>query len=420
MKNILILIPLMLLIAACNCDEEHPLVGGNEILAPDVFAVTGIRYTTFLLDNEEFEGIQVTFNREANPESFVKGETFFLEGEDVFFPGYFAVTGKRLFIPCGDFYCLSSGDCRPAIRFAGVRSLDDELLDGDRDGKAGGDFIEEVTAGGCPLPAFALSVFPDEDSLFISRSQEFIAFEVGFTLEADPGTVHINTHDANIRITEVSSGNTIPFGMQWVGDVNFGMGLTISNPSRYCNDGQACIFRLAIEESVRSKAGIQLDGDGDGRPGGDFARDYAIILEVVPPAPVLQLKLPGEDTTFFPDPVGLDSLLLEFEFSLPVGPDHLFPYDDVKVHCLNREEVNSSFYRFFWEPGSYHRAFIQFLPGFPQEICSTIENPDGGRMVVFKVTIRDRVQSTDGARLDGDYDGMPGGDAVKWFVYPVQ
>lgn len=419
MKNILILIPLALLIAACNCDEEHPLVGGNEILAPDVFAVTGIRYTTFLLDNEEFEGIQATFNREANPESFVKGETFFLEGEDVFFPGYFVVTGNRLFIPCGDFYCLSSGDCTPAIRFAGVRSMDDELLDGDRDGKAGGDFIEEVTAGGCPLPAFALSVFPDEDSLFISRSQEFIAFEVGFTLEADPGTVHINTHDANIRITEVSSGNTIPLGMQWVGDVNFGMGLAISNPSRYCNDGQACIFRLAIEESVRSKAGIQLDGDGDGSPGGDFARDYVIVVETFPPAPVLQLKLPGEDTTYLPYP-GADSLLLEFEFSRPVGPGNLFPPDDVTVTCVNGEVVDPTNYQFFWEPGSEHRAFIQFQPWFPQEICGIVDDPNGMPAIVFNVTFSDRIQSADGAPLDGDYDDVPGGDAVKWFTYPYQ
>ncbi|MCB0561721.1 MAG: hypothetical protein H6573_24515 [Lewinellaceae bacterium] len=420
MRNILILIPITLLLAACNCDEDHPLVNTEELVVPDVFVVTDVRYTSVLLGDSPREGIQVLFNRNVNPEFVIDSVTFFLEGEDIFFSGSLDVDSNWIFVPCGYFYCLSAEDCKPVIRLASspdasIRSTDDELLDGDRDGQPGGDFIQEVSVADCQFPYFGLSIFPGEDTLFISSStSNTLSFEVDFTVEADPLTLQWNTGDDNIKIINLNNNEPVPFTLEWGGNNGIqSMDLIIYYPTEYCPSGQACNFRVIIEESFRSLLGIQLDGDGDGNPGGNFIKDYTIITDT---GPLLQLKLPGNDTTYLSWPTDTNIVMLDFSFSLPVGPNNLIAGEDLRVYCQDNSLISSGLYDFFWVMNSDTDARLEMISEEPLNICGTIDDPNGLPVVVFKVVILDRVQSTNGIQLDGDYDGFPGGQAVKYFI----
>lgn len=424
MKNILILIPLMILLAACNCDEDHPLVGGDELELPDVFVVTNVSYTTVLWDNEPFEGIQVLFNRNVNPDLVIDSLSFSLEGENIYYYRYFIVDENWIFIPCGDFFCLSGEGCNPLIRLsgaagAGIRSLDGELLDGDRDGMPGGDFVQEISVTGCPAPHFGLSIFPDTDSIPVSANlNNPLVFEVDFDVEADSNTILLDTGNDNIRIIHQATNEPIPFEYEPAGFSGVRqMDLIVYRPDSYCNAGQACVFRVIIEESVHSTLGVQLDGDGDGSPGGDFIRDYTIVPSG---GPLLQVKSPGEDTIWLDWQPFDDTVRLDFSFSLPVGPNNLIFSRDVRFYCSDGEEINHSEFQFNWQQGSEENCRLEFPYWVPNEFCSGIDTLNGQFVTILKVVISEQVQSTGGVQLDGDYDSAPGGNAVKYFILPEQ
>ena len=421
MKNILSLIPIILLLAACTCDETHPLVNTEELVVPDVFVVTDVQYTTVLLRDEQVEGIQILFNRNVDREFVNNNETFFLEGNDVYYSGSFVVDSNWIFLSCGDFYCLGAADCKPMIRLAGspnlgILSQDGELLDGDRDGKPGGDFMQEVSVADCLFPSFNASIFPDQDTLIASDNPDrTLVLEVDFSLPADPGSVRFDTNNDNIKIIRLNDSATVPFNPQWVDSDFLSLYLTISGPGNYCDCGQPCVFRVIIEESVLSLDGIQLDGDGDGIPGGDFIKDYNIIKDS---GPLLLLELPDADTTILNYPTDTNILTLNLEFSLPVGPNNFTAADHVQIECFNGNVFDSMFYQLFWEPGSEKKARLELLANWliNSDYCSTSDDPNGIPITFFKVIISEEVRSTGDVQLDGDYDCRPGGNAVKWYI----
>ncbi|MCO6475099.1 MAG: hypothetical protein J5I94_00690 [Phaeodactylibacter sp.] len=422
MKNILILIPLMILMAACNCDESHPLVGGDELEIPDVFVVTNISYTTIISDNVEFEGIQVLFNQDVNPELVIDSLNFFVEGADVIYSGNFWVWENRIFLPCGDFYCQSTEDCQPVIRLSGepdtgIRSLEgDKLLDGDRDGRPGGDFVQEVSVTGCTFPGFRVFVFPEEDTIFVPDDPEIpLIFEVDFSSPADPNTVRFDTDTDNIRIFRQNDDAGIPFNMQWADGGFSGLDLIVYGPGSICEGLQPCVFRVFIEGSIYNLDGVQLDGDGNGEPGGNFIKDYIIVPEG---GPLLQVKSPGEDTIWLD--WGPDTATVAISFSLPVGPNNLILGRDFSFFCSNGASIDRSHFQFIWEEGSEENGRLEFPYWVPGEYCGGgVDTLNGQFVNIMKVVISDQVQSTGGVQLDGDYNGVAGGDAVKYFILPL-
>lgn len=274
MKNIILLLPILLFLTACECDETHPLANIEEIAVPDVFVVTGLGYTTAILDNEPKEGIIITFNRPVNEQSVIAGETFFLEGEDVFYQSDFYVDSNRIIIFCGWFYCKTVEGCSPTIRLNGIFSTTDEVLDGDRDGKPGGTFAEDVIAGGCPLPAFQVSsIFPGEGTLAGDIANSLNIF-ISFTLPVDTTSAIIGE---NIRLIRKPDGAAVPFDeASWDSFGPYYLSVKILGPLRHCTFDPDCEFELIIEDSVRSQAGTALDGDYDDKEGGDYKIVYSI------------------------------------------------------------------------------------------------------------------------------------------------
>ena len=301
MKNILILIPILLLLAGCSCDEEHPLLGGDELIIPDI-------------------------------------------------------------------------------------------------------------------TIFGLRVMPEEDSLILTdNANEPLVFEIDFDLEVDPESLRIGDDNANIKILAEESGSYLPIEIDWVGDATFSLDLLAYYPLEFCSGGGPCTFRLIIGESILDYSGTKLDGDGDGRPGGHFVKDYTILVEYSP-VPPLQIKLPGADTTFMGWPSDTNTVTLELEFSQPVDQEYFSVADMVHFLCPNGEPIGYILANSYWQPGTDNQLRVEVRPELAHEYCGLFTDINGNPAIMFQVVITDYVRSTEGAYLDGDYDGLEGGNCTKWYV----
>ena len=280
MKNILLLSTLLCFLASCECDENAPLLTNEEISIPDVMVVTGLKYGTFPWNNEIATGIFITFNKEVDFKSVTLDETLFIDGNDAFLNEFPSISGNQILIQCGQFYCLPQDGCRPIVRLegtngGGIRSTEDDALDGDGDGKAGGTFIGAVEVDECTAPPFQVSsIFPPAGSLDTGDLPDSLVISIFFTLSVDTNSVIFGE---NIKLLGKPGNTVVPFSrIEWAASGTFFVRLKVMDPYQFCSFDPDCDFELIIEDSVRSKGGTALDGDYNDMEGGNFSIFYSI------------------------------------------------------------------------------------------------------------------------------------------------
>lgn len=287
MKNLLILIFISGLLAACECEEDVPTVAAPEGL--ETFMVTNVfnESRTLIIDNPEFPSVTIDyliieFNRAIDENSIFNFENFLLRETAAFeYNGEYLVDSNQILIECSSsYYCQSTNPCPFELFLSGeegfgIRSVDGELLDGDSDGRPGGDFDREVEAGSCLRPTLrVVDVVPAGSTLSTSDVLSTIQFTLTFSESVDLMSLSL---DQNIYLEGTTTGErAFLFDPSW-NSSNTILNFFADDPFfSACLEDVNCAYRLVVLDDVVSANGEQLDGDSDLMPGGDFAKVYTL------------------------------------------------------------------------------------------------------------------------------------------------
>lgn len=277
MKKYLLISALAFGLYACDCDETAPIVEEDD-LQEDVFVVTevGERTGVFTDQNQNvffFQYILIRFNKNVNPQCVASGQNLLLKGENFFNNSEFAVAGDSITISCGNFACNDLSGCTVSVELLGdgdipICSMDGDALDGDRDGKAGGFYAQEIGVSLCSNTTFkVIEVTPEvyEDSAGLFKAV------LTFNEPVDLSTLVLNQ-----TILLSQNGMILPLSNIKANEGNTVITLE-AFPLEFCDFVPDCVFQLIVREGVRSQLGKFLDGDCNGEAFGDFVKVYSII-----------------------------------------------------------------------------------------------------------------------------------------------
>ncbi|HMQ46433.1 MAG TPA: hypothetical protein PKA00_02200 [Saprospiraceae bacterium] len=277
MKKYLFISLLSLGLYACNCDETAPIVEEAD-LPEDVFVVTEVdERTGVIMDGNQiiftFQYILIRFNKTVNPECVIPGENLILNGENFSNNSEFVVAGDSITISCGNYSCNNLSSCSVSVELKGdgqsaICSMDGDALDGDRDGKAGGFYAQEIGVSLCSNSTFkVVEVVPE----MYQDSANLFKPVITFNEPVDLSTVVM---DQTILLSQ--NGMILPLADFKANEDN--TIITIEAiPLEFCDFMPDCVFQLIVRESVRSQLGKFLDGDCNGEEFGDFIKVYTII-----------------------------------------------------------------------------------------------------------------------------------------------
>ena len=153
-------------------------------------------------------------------------------------------------------------------------------------------------------------------------------------------------------------------------------------------------YRLTVHDTVTDLHGNKLDGNGDGKAGGDWVDGFVLPNKVLPTVaavtPVLTGTLSPDVTQIsimFSEPVHFPSDASLFDLR-GAGPDGLLGTSDDTIVSLDSSDSGTT----------YYLQFSSLLEG------------------LYRLTAHDVMVDLVGNKLDGDGDGVPGGDWIRDFV----
>lgn len=395
LMNKLALLPLLALgLTACLCDDTELAIGD----IPNLFLAEAYTDGSLLI---------IRFSHPVDTASLQAEAGLLIEGDSITYTGNFSFPNDSTVIialcalqclqeQCAASLILKSQEGKPS-----VRSQTGQLLDGDRDGISGGDYIKAFLVPACQMPppprdptivlspaanqmnSMAYSITPDK-RLYLS---------VEFNAPIDTSTV-VDGATFMLFITELDQ--PLPGMIAWVSDTSFAF--TSGPLPEYCAAPDDYHIQLTIKGSsdmlpptVLDTAGVALDGDKDGIPGGDFTTRF-LIESAMQSVPFISNLILG-----MYDPPHI------IEFSEPMDTASAIPGISISVQsscAFGGNLILDNYISLSWSNEN------RTLTIFHDYQCPT--PPDGPD----KITLTggcDALKSACGVPLDGDGDGQPGG-----------
>lgn len=114
--------------------------------------------------------------------------------------------------------------------------------------------------------------YPTNNQNFEILDKKRIKITVRFTADVDRSTVVAGQS----LIMKFPKADIAPGQIAWVNDreLTWTCDKDIMDVCKFTPD---CSFRLTLKDSIKSKTGAQLDGDKNGKPGGDYAFVYTLL-----------------------------------------------------------------------------------------------------------------------------------------------
>jgi len=114
--------------------------------------------------------------------------------------------------------------------------------------------------------------YPTNNQCFEMIDKKRVKITVRFTADVDRSTVVAGQS----LIMKFPKADVAPGQIAWVNDreLTWTCDKDIHDVGKFTPD---CSFRLTLKDSVKSKTGVQLDGDKNGKPGGDYTFVYTLI-----------------------------------------------------------------------------------------------------------------------------------------------
>ena len=394
MRNFLFFCLMITLFAACTCEEHEVLITEDDV--PNPFFVETVIY------NEV--DVEVYFNKPVDPTSVKLGESLIIEVENSSYIGVPDVDDQVVYLYGCDFFCADPS-CLVTVTLkgddGGIRSLDDQLLDGDRNGTDGGDHTAELKVDHCITviePPFVVS--PEHGG----SSTEYICYiddefktSIIFSEPIDPSSVILDT---TLSISyDLIDGDIGLEEMNWISSTELELVFQL-------DDCQTCGVTINFWEaggflSVSSlSSGLALDGDRDGTPGGTY--EVGILIEAT-----TQVESPNANQTNSTDfiemslPFGGTLMRINIGFSNEMDTTTLNKQTLTLTHLSTLVNVPLNF---FWNNQTNLSVTSESnIYSFCGESCFfTLKLNDDNPDQVF-------IFDQNGIELDGDEDCQPGG-----------
>lgn len=298
------------LLFSCECEDLEPIPevvpeapgGILSIISPQASAAADGEYR---LDSMSRLNFQIEFNKVVDINTVVEGETFFVRqaGSGAFIPGAISWNDEQkiLYFKSTENVnvgCSFDPACVLEISLIGteagrgvVLDVDGLALDGDQNGKPGGDFHTKMTVPyaealqvvrvwpEAPEVAFNDFVYTYFDDSLGVLGHSFIVW-LEFNYPPDPSSI-INGRTFILE----AEGTSDPLSGGFFWETPSMIALEVKTTS--C-PGSEIKLRLIGDDlgdgAIRDQNQIQLDGDDDDLPGGNFAHTFRI-------APPESLKL---------------------------------------------------------------------------------------------------------------------------------
>lgn len=106
------------------------------------------------------------------------------------------------------------------------------------------------------------------------NSSNQVVITVEFSAPIDPNTV---VYGSSISLLSTPSGTLIPGTLSWNSNHTQLTFTSTNDFGSFCNFSPNCIFTLNMTDSIISKQGCAIDGNGNGEEGGDFTTSFGIL-----------------------------------------------------------------------------------------------------------------------------------------------
>lgn len=390
MKKLILLFSLALNMMACNCDDNELALG-----LPDLFLAEASLAGDSLL---------IQFSHPIDPDSLIPGATLLIEGDSIDYSGAWAMLNDSIvYIPVCEIQCAQS-QCTARLSLISqegkpsVTSETGQRLDGDKDGYDGGNYFHDFLVPGCdtvpppPPPPIVLSPADGQMSSLeysITADKRF-SFSVTFSAPMDTGTIAYGT---TFLLFQPEFNQPLLGTISWASAVAFSF--TSEPLPDYCSVPNDYHVQLTILGStgmpVQSAAGVALDGDKDGMPGGDFMTQFLVS----PPTASLPTVINFSLGMFGPPNI--------IDFSEPMDTSSFQPGVSISVQSSCSPDNNPVLDNFITLSWSNNNQTLTISHDY---ICPV--PPDGPDKITL-IGGCDGIKSACGVPLDGDGDGQPGG-----------
>lgn len=399
MKYYIFSLLIIMLYMSCTCEETEIPILERDIPRP--FWVDSIKY--------EENQLLIQFNKPVKPGSVNLGESLLVDVENSTYTGVPVVDDKSIILSICDFSCAAPS-CLVKITLKGdsqgIRSSNpaNQLLDGDRDGTDGGDFIIEQYMEHCEPITPPYVVSPENGEILNFYTCPFDDNEFTVTIIfSEPMDTNSIIIDSTLSLTyDMSDGDIVLENMAWIDDTQ----LNLTFNSDVCFTCGVTINFFGEADSfgaVSAQSGLVLDGDESGEPGGTYETKtlHQTVSNVV--SPEGNQTASNEYYTYtnqFQEVI----LKVDIQFSMPMDTTTSNSTSIKLTHLGTGSEVP-----LFFDWDINHSLLIitsqSDILSFPGCLSTCYFNLEINRGDTIQTPLADQ----SGVQLDGDEDCMPGG-----------
>lgn len=337
------------------------------------------------------ENLIISFSDHLDVASVALGGSMIINGNDLVGIGAFSIQTQsgfdNILIPLCQIDCGNINLCDISVELLGngsnvIRNVDGQILDGDMDGNEGGNFSQNITVNTCYFPFLVEDVFVDD---------EFI--NIVFNQPVDPGSVVLGASVDVVPINNSFTNN--PFDFEVQNEV-----LKLPLCDFQCGNDPICEVNLFLYGT--GVAGPPLSSI-DGLPledGGTYQTTLTLDICTDPNSFRINDPPPNGGIGFNGWDPGFNTVWTIF-FNEPV---------DVST-VINGET--------FLENSSFSPSTIWWNSNNTELTIDMVFFPEEGKE--FKFVGIDQgegvIRNNQGEILDGDWNGLPGGDHSIYFFY---
>ncbi len=374
----------MVLMAACTCEDHEQII--TEL--PDVF----------IINETAIEGDQIVlyFSSAIDQQSIQINENIVItaqNGNNLF---TLTIEDNAIFIPFCDVDCGDVETCTINIdvqAFDGnpILSADGQVLDGDQDGSAGGAFNRAFAIDNCFIPSFQVIENPNSPTIYEGIADIEIwnnEIIVDFNRTVDPMSVILN--ETLFFFSPMLNEYILVNGFLTWNETYTSLTIT-SNAGNYCmqiNQSCNCELRLELTDAIRDNGDEALDGNYDGIPGEMYTR--TINYEATNTVNIL-----GD---WYVDNSAFLHIDL-FKFKYPLNPATVEPQKSIFFRCNDVDEP----------PREIILEWLDDNTGFNLVVVEDVFM-NCGTSFQFFIEMTDDIIDVNGRPLDGDFDGIAGGN----------